>query len=109
MPEQPLEPTDISRSDEGRLPVPAPRRQPATTRSPERAVQLAARTALMGPVVAASLAAAATAAAVTAAAAATRLLWPAVLPRRSVEWSGDLPEMFVSYTRLEIWTTRRPR
>ena len=113
MSEQPLEPTEISGADGRRL-VPVPGRQPVPTPSPERAIQIAARGALIGPVVAASLAVAAAAAAVAAvgaAAAATRMLWPVPVPAPA-RWTADPPEVFISYTRLEIYfpgTSRRSR
>jgi hypothetical protein len=120
MPEQqPLEPSDIDRPMDNRLPVPAT--DPSTglpARNTRDGARLATRTFGAGPVLAASMIGAAAAAAVTGAAVAARMLWPWMSPvLRDVvppaeqappvaRWLG--PGFHVSYTHVEIhWTGDR--
>jgi len=130
--QQPLEPTEIHRPDDGNLPVPATERAVTRQISPREIVRLANRTVARRPVLTASVAAlsvvgAAAAAAVTGTAALTRaarLLWPgstgqsplvralasndpADLPGARPTWPAG-PSVHLRYTRVEIRWSARP-
>ena len=107
------EPTDIPRTNDPRLPVPAPARLPVARRSgrPGAITRLAARGLIPGAVRAASVVGMATAAAVTGAAVAVRLMRPLIMesgpglapPNRLPITARPLrAAVHIRYTRWEI-------
>ena len=113
------EPADLPRTEEARLPVPAPARLPVTLRRGRRGAvaRLAARGLIVDPVRVASVVGLAAAAAVTGAAVAGRFLRPQVvegrpgiLPsnRRPTTAEVFRPSVHVRYTRLEIHWSDQP-
>jgi hypothetical protein len=113
------EPAVLPRTDQARLPIPAPARLPITLRreGPGAVARRAARSLMIGPVRVASVVGVAAAAAVTGAAVAARLLRPRVMDGRlgvpPPSWRPATaevlrPTVHFRYTRWEIYWSNQP-